>query len=427
MKEGDLINFFEPKRVAIVGASEDIRKVGGILLNKSLKSLTDIVPINPNHDEVLGKKCYKSLLDFGGKIDLVVVAVPATLVSNVFLECGKKKIKNIILISAGFSEVGNSEGVKKILEISKKYGINFIGSNCFGSCNTFNNLDLTFSANMPGCGDVAFISQSGALWSYVSDFLKDKIGFSKFVSLGNMENLEFSDFIEYFSKDKKTKSIVLYVEKLKDGKRFMGACEDAIKKGKKIYVVKGGSSNVGEKAAISHTASLASDYEVYRGAFKQCGAILCESLLDAFVLSSGKKIAYDKKELALFPTGSVLRARILTNAGGAGVLLSDYLARKGVEIIEKPLDILGTARAEDYAKAFSDIKGKDFETLFVVVTPQSMTDVDNIANKVVQFKKELSKINKRVVAVFLGGESMNKANEIFRKNGIDFVNTIEGI
>jgi len=422
MTNGDLKNFFEPKRIAIIGASDSIEKVGGILLSKSIKSSLEIIPINPSHDEILGKKCYKSISEFSGKIDLVVIAVPANFIPSILVECGKKSIKNVILISAGFSEVGNKNGVKKILEISEKYGIRFIGSNCFGICNPGNNLDLTFSSSMPDVGDVAFISQSGALWSYVADFFKGKIGFSKFVSLGNMESLDFNDFIKYFSKDKKTKSIVLYIEKLKNGKGFMSACEKAIKDGKKIYAVKGGSSIVGEKAAISHTASLASDYEVYKGAFKQCGVILCDSLIDAFVLASGKRVAYDKKEINI--GNSVF---VLTNAGGAGVLLSDYLSKKGVEIVEKPLDILGTARAEDYVKAFNEIKSKSFETLFVVVTPQSMTDVENIASKIVEFNKELRKSSRKAVAVFLGGKFMAKANEVFRNNGIEFVNTIEGI
>ncbi len=432
MVKGDLKSFFEPKRIAIIGASENIKKVGGILLKKVIDSRIDVVPINPGHDELLGKKCYESILDFDGKIDLVVIAIPADFVASALKECGKKKVKNVILISAGFSEVQNKKGVEEISKIANKYKIRFLGSNCFGVCNPSSRLDLTFSASTPGDGDVAFISQSGALWSYISDFLKGTIGFSKFVSLGNMENLEFGDFVEYFSEDKKTKSIVLYIEKLNDGKKFMKACEVAIAKGKKIYAVKGGSSVVGEKAAISHTASLASDYAVYAGALRQCGVILCESLFDALVLASGKKIVYDKRMPVSDPIvrknlDTIKRVFILTNAGGPGVLLSDYLYKKGVEVMEKPLDILGTALASDYKKHFDEIKGKDFDSLLVVLTPQSMSEVEETAQVVVDFKKELAKMNKRVVAVFLGGKSMTKANEIFERNGVDYSNTIDGI
>jgi len=418
---GDLDRFFEPKSVAIIGASENVSKVGGILLKKVLESGIEIVPVNPSHEEMMGKKCYKSVLDYSGKIDLGIIAVPAEYVPPVLIECGKKGIKHVILISAGFSEVGNKNGVEEISKVANKYGIRFLGSNCFGICDPSEKLDLTFSSNMPSVGNVAFISQSGALWSYIANFLKD-VGFSKFVSLGNMENLEFSDFVEYFSEDRKTKSIVLYIEKLNDGKRFMDACRRAIKKGKKIYAVKAGSSAVGKEAAISHTASLASDYAVYTGALKQCGVVLCESLFDAFVLASGKKIIYDKKNLEIGK-----KVFILTNAGGPGVLISDYLSKNGISVIEKPLDILGTALSVDYKKYFNEIKNKDFDSLLVVLTPQSMSEINYTAKAVVDFKKELSGMNKNVFAVFLGGDAMKEANKVFEKNGIGYSNTIEGM
>jgi acetyltransferase len=422
MKRVNLDLFFEPKNIAIIGASENIVKVGGILLKKVIDSKIEVIPVNPSHEEIMGKKCYRSILDFKGSIDLVAIAVPADYVPGVLEECGKKGIKNVILVSAGFSETGNKKGVEANLKIAEKYGMRFLGSNCFGICNPSKNLDLTFSWSMPGDGDVAFISQSGALWSYVADYFKGKMGFSKYVSLGNMENLEFSDFIEYFIEDKKTKSIVLYIEKLKDGRRFMEACRKAIAKGKKIYAIKGGSSSMGEKAAISHTASLASDYAVYKGALKQCGVVQCESVFDAFVLASGKKVVFDKKNIDVGK-----KVFILTNAGGAGVLISDYLYTKGVEVIEKPVDVIGTALASDYKRYFDEVKNKKFETLLVVLTPQSMTEIEKTAEMVVSFKKELAKMNKRVVALFLGGEAVKSANKVFEKNGVEYSSTIEGI
>lgn len=422
MKRVNLDLFFEPKNIAIIGASENIVKVGGILLKKVIDSGIEVIPVNPSHEEIMGKKCYKSILDYKKDIDLVAIAVPADFVSGVLEECGKKGIKNVILVSAGFSETGNKKGVEANLKIADKYGMRFLGSNCFGICNPAKNLDLTFSWSMPGDGDIAFISQSGALWSYVADYFKNSIGFSKYVSLGNMENLEFSDFIEHFIEDKKTKSIVLYIEKLKDGKRFMEACKKAIAKGKKIYAIKGGSSSIGEKAAISHTASLASDYAVYKGALKQCGVVQCESVFDAFVLASGKKVVYDKKNLDVGK-----KVFILTNAGGAGVLISDYLYRKGVEVIEKPVDVIGTALASDYKKYFDEVKNKDFDSLLVVLTLQNMSEIEKTAEMVVSFKKELAPKNKSVFGIFLGGESVKSANKIFEKNGIGYSSTIEGI
>ena len=427
MKKSDLSNFFSPKTIAIIGASDHLDKVGGILLKKALASKLNIVPVNVSHDSLFGKKCYKSVLDYSGKVDLAVIAIPSQFVSQSLEECGKKKIKNVIVISSGFSE--SREGkVDELTKIAKKYGIRFLGTNCFGICNPIKNLDLTFASSMSPKGKIAFISQSGALWSYISDY--GDFGFSNFVSLGNMENLDFNDFIEYFSKDKNTNTIVLYVEKFKDGKRFIDVCKkflnsrsrvDDLARPKKIYAIKGGSSQVGEKAAISHTASVASDYAIYKGVFKQAGVIQCDSFLEMFEKASGKAIKYDKVKL---PAGSSF---IVTNAGGAGVLLSDYLSKKGVELIEKPMDILGTARAEDYTKAFNEIKGKKFENLYVIVTPQSMTDSENIAWKIVEFSKELSKSKKQVVALFLGGKSVTKAKDLLKKNNIICLDAIEGL
>lgn len=425
MKKVGLSNFFNPQTIAIIGASDHLEKVGGILLKKALASKLNIVPVNVSHDNLFGIKCYKSVSEYSGNIDLAVIAIPADFVFGALEECGKKRIRNIIIISSGFSEDGDSAKVKKLVDLSKKYDFKFLGTNCFGICNPSRKLDLTFAASMPRNGKIAFISQSGALWSYISDF--GEIGFSTFVSLGNMENLDFNDFIQYYSRDKNTEAIVLYVEKFKDGQEFVKVCKKAIKRGKRIYAIKGGSSSVGEKAAISHTASVASDYAIYKGVFKQAGVIQCDSFLEMFEKASGKKINYEKEDTRFLSLrGSALRVRILTNAGGAGVFLSDYLTKKGAEVVEKPMDILGTARSEDYTKAFKEIKTKDFDTLFVVVTPQSMTDSENIAWKIVEFNKEL-KNKKTIIALFLGGKSVESARKVLKKNNIICLDAIEGL
>jgi acyl-CoA synthetase (NDP forming) len=415
MRKGDLSDFFNPRTIAIIGASDHLDKVGGILMKKVLASKLEVIPVNVSHDFLFGKKCYKSVLDFGGNIDLAVIAIPAKFVAQSLEECGKKKTRNVIIISSGFSE--GEEDPEKLIKIAKKYDLKFLGTNCFGICNPSRKLDLTFASTMPRNGKIAFISQSGALWSYISDY--GDFGFSNFASLGNMENLDFNDFIKYFSKDKNTSSIVLYVEKFKDGQEFISVCKKAIKRGKKIYAIKGGSSSVGEKAAISHTASVASDYAIYKGVFKQAGVIQCDSFLEMFEKASGKKISYEKVKM---PQGDSF---ILTNAGGAGVLLSDHLSRKGIDLIEKPMDILGTARSEDYAKAFDEIKKLKFENLYVIVTPQSMSDNEDIAWKIIEFSKENK--NKKVIGVFLGGKSVQKAKDLLKKNNILCVDSIEGL
>jgi len=413
-----LKSFFEPKKIALIGASDHIDKVGGILAKKLLSYKNKFIPINPKHDKIFGIKCYKNVLDYPKSLDFAIIAVPALFVPTALEECGKKKINNVIIITAGFSEIGNTKGEYELKQIAKKYGINFIGPNCFGVCNSSNNLDTTFSATTPSRlkkTGVAFISQSGALWSYISDFMPN-LGFSDFVSLGNMGDLEFSDFIDYFSKDKKTKSIVLYVEKLKDGKKFIKTCKNCKKP---IFAVKAGSSVEGSRAAFSHTGSLATDYEIYRGAFKQAGVTLCDSLIEAFEKANEKQILVRKKDQTLKLGKKVI---IVTNAGGAGALMADYLSKKEFELVHGPIDILGTASGSDYFNALEKIKSEDFDCVFVILTPQSMSEIRKSADVVAGFKL---RNNKQVVALFLGKKSMKEANELFENNKVSYFNTLE--
>ena len=418
-KKSNLKAFFAPKSIALIGASENETKVGGILLMNLIKAGIKVIPINPNHDEINKIKCYKNILDYSGKIDLGIIAIPSLFVPGALSECGRKGIKNVIIISAGFSEIGNTKGEAEIISVAKKYGIRFIGPNCFGIANPFKNLDTTFSITSAKKGNIAFLSQSGALWSYVSDFSSSvpDLGFSGFVSLGNMADLEFSDFIDYFCKDKKTKSIILYVEKLKDGKRFLKICKSCKKT---IYAIKAGISEKGSQAAFSHTASLASDYEIYRGAFKQAGVILCDSVLDALERASGKKLVKARGDEGVKIGRKVF---ILTNAGGAGALLADYLSQKGFSVVQKPLDILGTASGSDYFNALEKIKDKTFyDSILVILTPQSMSELKKTAQVIVSFKQQTGKT---IVPLFLGGKSMKEADEIFEKEGLAYFNTLE--
>ncbi len=414
----DLTNFFYPKSIAIVGSSENIKKVGGILFEKAIRSGLKIVPINISRSKILGKKCYPSILDFPGKVDLVVIAIPAQGVIDVLKQCGKKNITKVIIISAGFSEQKNIPLVSKLKQVAKKNNIKFIGTNCFGIFNSFNNLDLTFSKVTPLGGNIAFISQSGALWSFLAYISrKFNIGFSYFVSLGNLEGLSFENFIEYFSKDKKVKSICLYIERLSNGFSFLRSCKNAIARGKKIYVIKGGSSNIGKEAAVSHTASLASDYLIYEAVFRQAGIFSYIDFLEMFARFKGKEF-FPKRLNTFFPR----KAAILTNAGGAGVLFSDYLSKKGFDIKEKPLDILGTASVEDYLKGIDYFSKKDIKTLFVLVTPQSMTPLREIANLIVKKNSEFTALSKQIVPIFLGAESMESINLFFKKNKVNSFN-----
>lgn len=410
-------NFLEPKTIAIIGASDEKGKVGYSLM-KNLESFNgDVIPINLKHSFIFGKKAYKSVLDYSKNIDLAVIAIPSNFVLSILEDCGKKRIKEVIIISAGFSEIGKKEEEENMLSIAKHYQIRILGPNCFGVCNPYLNLDTTFALETPKRGDIAFISQSGALWSYISDFSESKFGFSGFVCLGNMSDLGFDDFIEYFSKDEKTKSIILYIEKLKNGKRFIEICK---KCKKPIYAIKVGRSKKGSEAAISHTGSLATDFEVYKGAFKQSNVMLCNSLIECFEKATGRNL--DRKRKLDIGKKTV----IITNAGGAGALVTDYCESKGIQVIDweekNPLDLLGTATSKDYKEALEKLRNKDFyDSIIVILTPQKMTDIENVAEIITDFKKETKK---NVIALFLGEKSMKKSNELFEKNKVQYLNTI---
>lgn len=406
----DLNNFFKPKTIAIIGASDHIDKVGGVVMEKASRSKCNVIPINPGHKSLFGIKCYKSVLEFEGKIDLALIVIPKDFVQGVMEECGKKGIKEVIIVSAGFSEAGNLMEELKLKKIADKYGIRFIGPNCFGIFSSETNLDLTFSATTPKKGNIAMISQSGALWSYMADAFKD-VGFSNFVGLGNMTDLEFSDFVEYFSQNRETKDIILYIERLKDGKRFIEVCG---KCKKPIYVIKAGSSKEGRQAAFSHTGSLATDYDIYKGAFSQIGINVCGSLEQAFERITGKTIVNNSKIKINFKG----KIKIITNAGGAGALASDYLAEKNMDIVESR-DILGTALSSDY---YAELKKTEENNIVIILTSQTMSDIEKTAEVISSFKEESGK---NVVALFLGGDIMVEANRIFIKNKVKYFNNFE--
>jgi len=399
-------SFLNPKSIAVVGASSTKGKIGYILMQKLKKFNGKVFPVNIKNKTILGKKCYKSILEIKEKIDLVIIAIPAKFVKDILKDCVKKKIKNVSIISAGFSEIGKTSLENELLKVGKN--INILGPNSFGIANPHLNIDLTFSLKTPKKGNIAFISQSGALWSAITEYsLENNFGFSGFVSLGNMLDVDFSDLITYFNKDSNTKTIVLYIENLKNGKKFM----ETVKKSKKpVIVVKAGSSEAGKKATLSHTGSLAGSYQIYKAAFKQCNAIPAESLTEAF--DKAKNFTKAKKII------------IVTNAGGPGALLADYCERNNLEIINlpkikfsfnysggNPIDVIGDATDKRFKEVFEKIRKLNFDTLITVITPQQMTPINKIIEELVNFKKSSKK---NVVCCLMAKEGKS----ILEKNNI---------
>ena len=406
MKKGDekkeilIENFLNPNTIALIGASEKPNKVGTVLMQKLEKFKGKVIPINPSSSTIFSKTSYKTVLEYKEKIDLAIIAIPAEAVPKVLMQCGKKKIKEIIIISAGFQEVGNTKLQKQLEKIKQKYKLNILGPNCFGIFNPKLDLDTTFANTTPKKGNIAFISQSGALWSYIADL---NMGFSGFVSLGNMSDLGFNEFLEYYIKDKSTKKIILYIEKLKEGNKFIELCKSTKKE---IIVIKAGKTFQGNKAAISHTASLATDYEIYSKAFLQAGVRQVNTLAEALNLET--------QNIDEYLTGK--NVLIITNAGGAGTILTDKLVEKGFKV-EGPKDILGTATAIDYRKALSKIE-QDYHNIIVILTPQRMSEPTKTAQEIVR-----SHWKDRSIAIFLGNKSIQEAKRILETNGVKvFIN-----
>lgn len=416
---------FEPRSVAVIGASRDHQKVGyGVL-----KNLRDggffltrfnapfrgrIYPVNPKAGAVLGLKCYGSIAKVRGDVDLAVIAVPAPVVLSVVRDCVRKKVKGIIIVSAGFAEVSREGRLlqARIAALARKAGIPLIGPNCLGVINTHFNLNATFAPVMPPKGSIAFVSQSGALADSILDWaVENNYGFSKVISYGNAAGADVNDFVEFLSRDNDTKAIALYVESIADGRRFMDIARNCRKP---IVVIKAGRTVSGMEAVGSHTGSLAGSFDVYCAAFRQSGVYFAETLQQLFdyarLLSSQPKLKRNS-------------VAVITNGGGCGVLAADYCEMFGLQLarlndrafrrIERemhpaysrrnPLDIVGDALPERYEAAINAmLSDKSVSGLLVIETLQTMTrPVDN-ARVIVKARKKFPK--KPIVCAFMGGK-----------------------
>lgn len=441
-----LNDFFNPKSIAVIGASRRPKSAGQGILKSLIKggvfnSQTNkpfkgkIYPINPNAKKILGLKSYKSVLDVSNNIDLAIIAVNPKIVLQIMKDIAKKKIKSIIIITAGFSELGE-EGKKledQIIVIAKKNKIRVLGPNCLGLIRP-GIINASFSPCMPEQGVIAFFSQSGALIDSVIDWsLERKYGFSAIVSLGNQSDLEITDFLEWAAQDKKTKAIALYIEGLKNGKKFMQIAKK-VSLIKPIIALKAGRTEQGIKAVSSHTGSLAGNFETYKAAFKQSGIILAENVEDLFEIAM---------TLAKQPPCFDNNIAIITNGGGAGVLCADHcelqnikLAKLTNETIKKldssnkmhpaysrnnPLDLVGDALHDRYEIAINTLlKQKDIHGLIVIQTLQTMTESILDAEAVISARKKYPK--KPIIATYMGGKFAKKSLKLLEANNVTHFN-----
>lgn len=437
-----LEQFFNPKSVAVIGASRKKKSAGQGVLKSLLeggvfRSKTNrpfkgkIYAINPNADSVLGLKCYDSVLNIKSKIDLAVIAVPAKIVPKVMEECAEKKVKGAIIISAGFGEIGEKgkELENRVMNIAKNSSIRLVGPNCLGIMRPSANLNASFGPCMPNKGNVAFFSQSGALIDSVIDWsLEMNYGFSSVVSLGNKIDLTVSDFLLWAKKDRQTKAIALYLEGVKDGRRFMKVAKD-VSKSKPIVALKAGRTEKGMKAVSSHTGSMAGSYDIYKAAFKQSGVHIANNVDELFEMAEA---------LANQPPCKNNIA-IITNGGGAGVLCADHCEELGINLAKlshntlskldnsgrmhfaysrrNPLDLVGDALHDRYEVALNAVlKQKDVYGLIVIQTLQTMTEPILDAKAVIKASKKFPK--KPIVTSYMGGKFSKKAVELLEFNKV---------
>jgi acetyltransferase len=423
--------FFAPQRVAVIGATENPGSVGRTLFWNLISNPFGgaVFPVNPKRSHVLGVKAYPNIRAIPEQIDLAVIVTPAVSVPKVIRDCVDAKIKAAIVISAGFKELG-PEGAKleqDTLAEARRGKIRIIGPNCLGVMCPTTGLNATFAAAMARPGNIGFISQSGALCTAVLDWsLREMVGFSAFISIGAMADVGWGDLIDYLGDDPRTRSIILYMESIGDARGFLSAARD-VALSKPIIVIKAGRSEAAAKAAASHTGTLAGSDEVLAAAFRRCGVLRVQTMGQLF---------YVAEVLGKQPRPKGPRLAILTNAGGPGVLATDTLIGVGGALAElapetmealnailprewshnNPIDILGDATPERYAKAV-EIVAKDPNTdgLLTILTPQAMTDPTQIAEQLKPFAKL---DGKPILASWMGGTGVAAGEQILNRAGI---------
>jgi len=418
-----------PRSVAVIGATPVAGKIGNVVFTNVANFPGEVYAVNPKYQEIAGKPCFPSVLDLPKPVDLAVVVIPAEGVSQVLRECGKKGIKNAVVITAGFKECG-PEGAKRereLVQIAEEYGLNVLGPNVLGLISTRVGLNATFAPKGALPGSIAFMSQSGAFCTSVLDWAwKEKLGFSHFVSLGNKAVLDESDFLAAFAEDPETKVIVAYLEGIKDGPRFMELAR-RISQEKPIVILKAGRAEAGARAVSSHTGTMAGSDHAYDAAFRQCGVIRARTVEELF------DYAYILSRQPL-PKGK--RIGIVTNAGGAGVMAADAAEWEGLAVarlsestlqalagrlppeaaIYNPVDIIGHATAEQYRAALELVLADPGVDLGVALSaPHPILRYADLARVVAEAKE---RFGKPIAVSFMAGELGEEAEEILRRAGI---------
>ena len=420
-----------PRSIAVIGATEKLGSVGRTIMWNLLSSPFGgtVFPVNPSRPAILGVKAYPSIAAIGEPVDLAVIVTPAKSAPGLVEECGQAGVRGIIIISAGFKEVG-PEGVeleRQVLEAARRHGIRVVGPNCLGVMNPVDGMNATFAAGMAKPGRVGFVSQSGALLTAILDWAAmEDVGFSSIVSLGSMLDVGWGDVIDYLGDDPNTDSIVVYMETIGDARAFLSSARE-VALAKPIIVIKPGRTVQAAKAAASHTGSLTGSDDVLDAAFRRAGVLRVDSISELFEVS---------EILAKQPRPAGRRLSIVTNAGGPGVIATDALIAGGGELTEltpdtmdrlnavlpavwshnNPIDIIGDAPPERYAQAL-EVAATDpgSDGLLVILTPQAMTDPTATARALARYARIEGK---PVLASWMGGAEVAEGAAILREAGI---------
>lgn len=425
-----LTGLLKPKSVAVIGASSTPGKIGHTVIKNLIESgyKGGIYPVNPGSDEILGIKCYPSVLAIPESVDAAVITIPAKFVVEATKECGEKGVKGLIIITSGFSEVGRADLEQEIVDISHQHGMRVLGPNIVGTLSNSDHMNASFAPFLPLPGKASLVSQSGALLIAMdAATYTRRVGFDKMISIGNMSDIDFADLIAYLNEDPATSCISLYIEGLKDGPRFI---EESRKANKPIVVLKSGVSTHGAAAAASHTGSLAGAAKIYGAAFEQAGVSQATDLEDLF----DRTLA-----LSLEPPMKGENLLVLTNGGGVGVLATDSAEKAGIPLhfapqdvqdelkkhmpefgsAKNPVDLTGMAGNDWYHDTVKFAYAHPWvDGLVVLYCETAMTEPLEIAKSIHAAVDETGISDKPVTVSFVGGEKSDKAMEWLVENGI---------
>ena len=432
IKKADIRYLFEPRSVAVIGASADPKKIGHSILKNIISGgyRGAVYPVNPKADEILGIKNFKSVSEINAEIDLAAIVIPSREVVRTVEACAEAGVKHVEVITSGFSEAGNSEEEHEMLRIARSRGMRILGPNIFGLYSSSASINATFSATGIDPGPVAILTQSGALGiAMIGKTSVENIGLSAIVSLGNKCDINESDLLEYLISHEPTKAILLYIEGVKEGEPLIRVLRRATAK-KPVLAIKSGRSKRGAMAAASHTGSLAGSDEIFESVMKQCGVIRAESLDEAFNWC---------KFLALTPLPRGRRAVIVTNGGGVGVMATDACEKFGIdlyddqEILKKtfgpvtpsfgstknPVDITGSANSADYAAALTvPADSSTMDATIALYCETATFDSENLENMITDTYNRHLSAGKPITYAAIGGNSVEQVILGLKKKNI---------